>query len=214
MCIIAIKPKNVKMFNKKTIETMFINNPDGAGFMYYDSKLKKVIIKKGFMTLKELTSELDKHDFTKTNLILHFRIGTSGKNDKLNCHPYPIYQVNGLNVKTDLGMAHNGILYNYIPYKGCSINDTQLFIHEVLRKLDKEFLNDKDKTFLIQEIIGTNKLAFLDKNNKVSLIGDFIEDNGYIYSNNSYKVKRVVKTTKKLSVDDWFEDYEPLKPLK
>lgn len=223
MCIIAIKPKNVKMFSDKTIETMFENNPDGAGYMYYDNKLRKVIVKKGFMTLKEFKKELKKQDFTKTNLILHFRIGTSGKNDKLNCHPYPIYEKNALSAKTNLAMAHNGILHDYTPAKNSEINDTQVFIRSVLRNLNKGFLNNDDMKFLIEELIGANKLAFLDSNNKVTLIGNgFIEDKGYIYSNDSYKNMRRVYTTNKFSLNDQFpyddygiwEDWEPIKPLK
>lgn len=139
------------------------------------------------MTCKELLKSLKKQDFTTTNLILHFRIGTSGFNDKMNCHPYPIYQKNALNCKTDLAMAHNGILQGYIPPKTSDINDTQVFIQNVLSGLKKGFLDDTDKLMLIEEIIGTNKLAFLDSRNKLTTIGNFIEDGGYIYSNNSYK---------------------------
>lgn len=206
MCIIAIKPKDKKMFTDKTIETMFDNNPDGVGFMYYDNKLKKVVISKGFMTLSSLKKELKKHDFTKTNLIMHFRIGTSGRNDSLNCHPYPVFEMNATQCKTSLAMAHNGILHGYEPPKGYAVNDTQVFIREVLRKLDRNFLDDEDKTYLIDELIGANKLAFLDDKNRITLIGHgFIEDDGYIYSNDSYKKPRYVyKTaTKYMMTDDW-----------
>ena len=89
MCIIAIKPKDVKMFDDFTIETMFENNPDGAGYMYYDSKTKDVVINKGFMTLGALLNSLHSKDLTHTNVVLHFRIGTSGYFNKMNCHPYP-----------------------------------------------------------------------------------------------------------------------------
>lgn len=215
MCIIAIKPENKKMFSNQVIKTMFTNNPDGAGFMYYDKRTHKVVIKKGFMTYLSLIKELNKHDLTKTNVILHFRIGTSGRNDKMNCHPYPVYEQNSEYCRTDIAVAHNGVLHNYIPYRNSTINDTQLFILEVLRNLDKNFLKDDDKKFLIEELIGANKLAFLDKDNKITLIGKgFIEDNGYIYSNNSYKEERRVKTTSKFEFGGWFEDYEPVKPLK
>lgn len=187
MCIIAIKPKNKEMFDKKTIDAMFINNPDGAGYMYYDSKSRKVVIKKGFMTSKALMKSLNEKNLKNTNVILHFRIGTSGFNDKMNCHPYPIYQKNALECKTDIAMAHNGILQGYIPPKASDINDTQVFIQNVLNGLKKGFQYDADKLALIKEIIDTNKLAFLDSKNKITLIGNFIEDNGYIYSNTSYK---------------------------
>lgn len=58
MCIIAIKPAHQKMIDESIIETMFENNPDGAGYMYaYNNR---VHINKGFMTLKELLNSLDK----------------------------------------------------------------------------------------------------------------------------------------------------------
>ena len=211
MCIIAIKPKNMKMIDDDTIRTMFNHNPDGAGYMYYDEKTKKVVIKKGFMNCKELLKSLKAQDLTKTNVILHFRIGTSGFNDKLNCHPYPIYQKNALTCKTDLAMAHNGILQGYIPPKTSDINDTQVFIQNVLNGLKKNFIYDADKLMLIEEIIGTNKLAFLDSKNKVTTIGNFIEDGGYIYSNTSYKQARYSYkpiTTKQSTEYDFWKDWD------
>lgn len=179
------------MIDDNTIKCMFINNPDGSGYMYYDYDSKKVVVKKGFMTCKSLLASLHSKDFTNTNVIIHFRIGTSGLNDALNCHPYPIYQKNALKLKTDLAMAHNGILHNYIPSKTSDINDTQLFINEVLSNLKPNFLNDKDKVSLIKQLIGTNKLAFLDSKNRVSTIGNFIHDGDYIYSNDSYKITKL-----------------------
>ena len=47
MCIIAIKPKNIDLPNKEYLENCFINNDDGAGFMY--TKNNKVYIYKGYM---------------------------------------------------------------------------------------------------------------------------------------------------------------------
>ena len=42
------------MFPETTIRTMFTNNPDGAGIMYYDYLLQKVIYHKGFMKVEQL----------------------------------------------------------------------------------------------------------------------------------------------------------------
>lgn len=192
MCIIAIKPKGKKMFNDSVITIMFINNPDGAGYMFYDNTTKKVCIKKGFMTCKSLLSSLHSRDFTDTNVILHFRIGTSGLNDSLNCHPYPLYGKNATKCTADIAMAHNGVLTQYNPPKTSKINDTQMFINNVLNKLDKNFLYDDDKVMLIHDLIGTNRLAFLDSKNKITTIGDFIHDGGYIFSNRSYKYESLL----------------------
>lgn len=197
MCIIAIKPQGKKMFDDTTIKTMFINNPDGAGYMYYDRATKKVCIKKGFMTCTGLLDSLHSKDFTDTNLILHFRIGTSGLNDKLNCHPYPLYQINDTKCSCELAMAHNGILKEFTPPKDSKINDTQTFIKEVLNNLKKGFLFDSDKVMLIQKLIGTNKLAFLTDKNQVLTMGNFITDDGYQFSNDSYHPRSLYYTPTK-----------------
>ena len=49
MCIIAIKPKDIDLPSKEYLENCFINNDDGAGFMYTENN--KVKIYKGYMTL-------------------------------------------------------------------------------------------------------------------------------------------------------------------
>lgn len=197
MCIIAIKPKGKKMFDDDVIKTMFSNNPDGAGYMYYDDEIGKVVGYKGFMSVNKLIKHLHSKNLHDTNVILHFRIGTSGLKDGLNCHPYPIFDKNKLNFITDLAMCHNGVLRGYIPSSG-KINDTQMFIKYVLNYLSSDFINNSDCRHLIEEIIGPyNKLAFLDDKNKVTIIGNFIEDNGYVYSNDSYKHKKSVYVHKK-----------------
>ena len=40
---------------------------------------------------------------------------------------------------------------------------------------------------LIEELIGTSKLAFIDSTGCITLLGNFIEDGDYVYSNTSYK---------------------------
>lgn len=186
MCIIAIKPKGKELFDDLTIRIMFFRNPDGAGLMYVDEGL--VYYKKGFFDVEDLLEYLHTKDWTDKTLVLHFRIGTSGKKDELNCHPYPVYDENDVFGITDLAMVHNGVLRKYTPISGSKINDTQIFIHKVLRKLDKDFYKDAEKRFLIEELIGSNKLCFLDGDEKLTLIGNFIEDDGYLYSNYSYSL--------------------------
>ena len=103
--------------------------------MFHDGK--KVVIRKGFMDVDTLLMSLSSQDFTDTNVVLHFRIGTSGKLDALNCHTYPIYETNKTYCKTDIALAHNGILRDFTPSKKSVINDTQLFIQTMLRGLKK-----------------------------------------------------------------------------
>lgn len=207
MCIIAIKPRGEKMFSRDQLYTMFRSNPDGAGLMYYDEELKTVVIEKGFMTFDNLMTYLSAHNFTSTSVILHFRIGTSGAFNKLNCHPNPVYGKNSIRCFTSLGMAHNGILKGFEPRKREGVNDTQVFIREYIRTLEKNFLKHRYTKERIKKKIGTNKLAFLDDKGKITLIGDFIHDGKYIYSNRSY-----LPGDKKVSAHfndfDWYDYME------
>lgn len=191
MCIIAIKPQGKPMFSDTRIRTMFANNPDGAGLMY--CRQGKVVIEKGYLDVDSLLRRLHRVDFTDRTVVIHFRIGTSGYNDKMNCHPFPVFQKNELSCECNLAMAHNGILYDYTPPKKSAINDTQVFIQDVLNNLSKNFYKNKDVLMLIEELIGSNKFAFLDKDERLTLIGNFIEDDGYIYSNTSYKALKLAK---------------------
>ena len=209
MCIIAIKPKQQKMFDEQTIRTMFENNPDGAGYMYvYDGK---VVIQKGFMTADALIDDINnngqlEHIYDR-HFVLHFRIGTSGKMDALNCHPFPIYDTNATFCRTDIALAHNGILHGYEPRKNSVINDTQVYIQTMLKGLKKGFQYDDGILNLIEHTLGTNKFTFLDETDSLFLLGDFIKDNGYIYSNKSYlpKVAKPVKERK--SSFSWLWEY-------
>ena len=92
MCIIAIKPKNKDLQDKETLKTCFTRNPDGSGYMFVHDNV--VEIKKGYMTFdefyKDLINDYNKYNLKNQNLVMHFRIGTSGQS-KLGCtHPFAI----------------------------------------------------------------------------------------------------------------------------
>lgn len=194
MCIIAIKPPHHKMIDESIIETMFQNNPDGSGYMY--SYNNKVHIEKGFMTLKELLNSLDslkkKVNIEEIPLILHFRISTSGKTDGATCHPFPI--TNDLNalrkthVITNLGMAHNGVIYDFEEKKSI-YSDTQLFVNKCvsyLYDINPKFLHDDRTEKMLEPIINGSRLAFLDRHGNIYRYGDWCENDGIFYSNEGY----------------------------
>lgn len=194
MCIIAIKPPHHKMIDESIIETMFQNNPDGSGYMY--SYNNKVHIEKGFMTLKELLNSLDslkkKVNIEEIPLILHFRISTSGKTDGATCHPFPITSdLNALrktHVITNLGMAHNGVIYDFEEKKSI-YSDTQLFVNKCvsyLYDINPKFLHDDRTEKMLEPIINGSRLAFLDRHGNIYRYGDWCENDGIFYSNDGY----------------------------
>lgn len=198
MCIIVAKNKGVALPTKKTLEQCFERNKDGAGIMYV--KNNKVIIEKGLMTFQDFYKKLKSikkefgGDLTNKAIVMHFRIGTHGENDKATTHPFPISSnFNDLRAtyfETDLGMAHNGIMsaYNYDR----TLSDTQSFIKDyvsVFKELNKKFyLNNKVMEIISNEAnISSNKLCFLDNKENIYWYGNKVIDNGVIYSNETYK---------------------------
>ena len=189
MCVIAFSPKGTDIPSEQQIKQMWQHNPDGAGYAYVNKK-GKVVYKKGFMSLAELMAELEAPErFKNTNFALHFRIGTSGKNDKATCHPFPVSNVFGDLRKTegeaDSVLFHNGILSE----GGVSsplASDTQDFVI-AMYPLFKKYNKSKTRDFFIEELIEGSRLLVLYKNNAFKLFGKWEKDGDIWVSNLNYK---------------------------
>ena len=198
MCIIVIKPAGIFMPAMETIENMWYNNSDGAGFMYAAGG--SVHIEKGFMTLKDFKSAISRLekaiDVVNTPMVLHFRITTHGETSPGNCHPFPVSEKLPLltmtKTKTSLGVAHNGII-NIKPSKK-DISDTMEYVMTQLAplyQLKKDFYRQPAGKKLVYNAIKS-KMVFLDGAGRIEIIGDFISDkDGLLYSNNSYKARTI-----------------------
>ena len=198
MCVIVAKKMGIELPSKKILENCFDVNPDGAGLMYVNEN-KKIVIEKGFMTFEafyQKLMELDKrYDLKKKALVMHFRITTQGGTSPGNCHPFPITDDEKKLKATylecnDVAFAHNGIISLYSMRDDKGLSDTMLLSKELLYPLfnyDKKFYKQKHNQELIEEIIGTDKIAFLDNKENITLIGEFKEDEGVLYSNLNHK---------------------------
>lgn len=195
MCIIAISKAGVPFPTEDTIENMWYANPDGAGIMYTNDS-GKVVIDKGYMTLKEFKARIEQLkeeiDVQKESVVLHFRIGTAGGNTPENTHPFPISKkvelLQSLYVQSDIGVVHNGIIHIDRPIQ--EISDTMEYIRSRLSYLyhrqKKFYKKDRCMSKIKAEI--TSKMAFLLPDRGVYTVGDFItEKDGMIYSNTSYE---------------------------
>ena len=198
MCVIVAKKMGVELPSKKILENCFDVNPDGAGLMYVNEN-KKIVIEKGFMTFeafyKKLTELNKKYDLKKKALVMHFRITTQGGTSPENCHPFPITDDEKKLKATylecnDVAFAHNGIISLYSMRDDKGMSDTMLLSKELLYPLfnyNKKFYKQEHNQELIEEIIGTDKIAFLDNEEKIITIGEFKEDEGVLYSNLNHK---------------------------
>ena len=193
MCIIVAKKKGIKIPDKEILNSCFLANNDGAGMMFNDGK--QVHILKGYMTFEEFYNTLididNRYNLIDKDLILHFRISTSGSVDKGNCHPYPLRptteHLRSLNCTTNIGMAHNGIIKKHTPPQESILNDTQTFIKNYVFNMYEKNINflDNHNNIKLLEAEAESKLAFLTSDN-MYLIGNFINDNDIYYSNYSY----------------------------
>ena len=198
MCVIVAKKMGIELPSKKILENCFDINPDGAGLMYVNEN-KKIVIEKGFMTFEAFYKklmELDKkYDLKKKALVMHFRITTQGGTSPENCHPFPITDDEKKLKATylecnDVAFAHNGIISLYSMRDDKGMSDTMLLSKELLYPLfnyNKKFYKQEHNQELIEEIIGTDKIAFLDNEEKIITIGEFKEDEGVLYSNLNHK---------------------------
>jgi hypothetical protein len=179
MCIAILNTANI--IDQVTFFTCWENNPDGAGIAYVEKGTVKI--------LKEMDCPdalyhnylaLRKHN--QLPMILHFRIATSGDIDETNCHPFPVHP--------GVVMAHNGILENVNVQRGSKINDTRIFINDILKLLPVDFIVNIGIQRLISAFIGDSKLVFLDKNGHYDIIneslGHWDEAHENWFSNHSY----------------------------
>lgn len=189
MCVIAFSPKGVDIPTEQQIRSMWSHNPDGAGYAYVNKK-GKVVFRKGFITLESLLKELEAPErFKTTNFAIHFRIGTSGKNDSATCHPFPISTTFGELRKTegeaDSVLFHNGVLSNG-GLASPLASDTQDFVIAMAPLLQK-YNRSKTRDYFIGELTQGSRLLILYKNNAFKMFGDWHKDGDLWVSNLSYK---------------------------
>jgi glutamine amidotransferase len=162
MCLIIYKPENAK-FDPVIMSNAWRMNDDGAGFMAWDGR-KKLIVKRGFFSLKELTDAIKPHQ--EQRCAVHFRWATHGEKNAANCHPFKVTK--------RLGMMHNGILDN-IELSNPKFSDTWHFARICANTLRKfpDFWKTSSKKEKLEKMIGKgNKLVFMDNNGDVQIYNE------------------------------------------
>lgn len=182
MCIIAYSPAGVEI-SKQKLENCWSTNDDGAGIMY--SVDNKIIVKKEMTNFETFYEYYKEALEANTNVVMHFRISTSGGVNELNCHPFRVHK--------GLWFCHNGVLSVEVP-KDSKINDTQIFNEKYLKPLPEDFIKQKHVLDLIELAIGSyNKFVFLDSDGNVAIVnekaGNWNEGawfSNYTYNTSSY----------------------------
>lgn len=214
MCIAIAKPMGAEIPNDDILTNCFNNNPDGAGFAFNHNN--EVIIRKGYMKLKDFLDAFHKYDkkfdFKNRGVLIHTRITTHGGTNPQMCHPFPINSDEGALKKIEyaspFAVVHNGIisLTSDEATKKKDMSDTAIFVQKYLTKIakNKKWFGNKTNIELIEELIDS-KMAILNGSGKIIMTSGFTEENGVFYSNSSYKENRY----KRLYGNwDWFDDYD------
>lgn len=186
MCIAILNTKKGKEITKEELLNCYYNNPDGIGLFYADRN--KIRVYKTLSNFEEFHLEYLKARKLKTNICLHFRIGTSGKKDLLNCHPFE--------VSPNLYFCHNGIIDVPVP-KNSIISDTIVFNETILKNLPDGFLSNKAIKRLIESYTHGSKLLFLDSNSNFTITNEKSGcwHGGNWFSNYSYLYKTISDLT-------------------
>lgn len=111
MCLIVVIKRDSKEasinFALSELSIKWAMNDDGAGYAY--ARNGQVRIVKPFWKLSRLKKclirDIKKYN-EKSDFVVHLRMATHGKRDRLNTHPHPI-------AKGRLALAHNGILTGF-----------------------------------------------------------------------------------------------------
>lgn len=213
MCVILFSEKGKAAPTEEQIRKAFIKNPDGAGFAYCD-KHGKVQFEKGFMSVGDLLERLKPlEQWTDTNLAIHFRIGTAGKNDAKTCHPFRISnKFKDLQQLKGEGpvLFHNGVLDKGGLADPLS-SDTQDFViayAPLFYKYNKSRTRD---AFIENAVTGSRVLVMYD-NNKVKMYGKWekSDEGDLLVSNKYWETSHYYNYG---AYSDWYGygyDYEPI----
>ena len=190
MCIICVSKSGVRQPTVTELNTMFRNNPDGAGYMV--ARHGMVSISKGYMDFGEFLNAVRREHFTeRDSVVYHFRISTqAGVNPEMT-HPFPLSnrleRMEKLDTTCRIGVAHNGVILLTADPDNRRYSDTALFITQYLRVLiqRREDLRDRRVLDTVWNL-AQSKFAIMDGGGYVATVGEFLNQDGLLFSNASY----------------------------
>lgn len=189
MCVAIYKPGD-KSISKSVLRQCWTKNPDGAGFMYADNG--SVIVEKGLMDFHSFWKAYKNALYGKAkgmDMVIHFRIGTSGLMDENNCHPHIVSE--------ELAFVHNGII-SELSFKDSDKSDTIHFMERYVNpfyvSMGLDFLNQEHIVGLMSGYIGHSKLIFMGGDGVTHIINEEMGSwkDGNWYSNLQWNYTPIV----------------------
>jgi len=158
MCIAILNPPGITIEND-ILYNCWSNNDDGAGLLWVNKgKLESFKELKSFKVFAE-QYQLVRESFPESNIVLHFRISTSGKCDLDNTHPFF--------VNDGLAFVHNGIIREL--ELGEPFSDTY-YLNQMFQSFPPGWLDSDGIMKMLSSFIEGSKLIFLDKDNQYWIV--------------------------------------------
>jgi predicted glutamine amidotransferase len=178
MCIAILNQSGI--ITESIIRTCANNNPDGMGMAWIENGTIKT-----FKSMKDISKLVSLYQAIRAEnelpIMLHFRIGTHGKKDVSNVHPF--------HIGDNMVMCHNGIVDAPIlqPDKSDTFH-LSLFLSK-LRTIENLIDTDSIEFLFTETYCGDySKLIFLDQDGRFSIanedLGHWIGETWY--SNKTY----------------------------
>lgn len=169
MCQIFAGPSNKirdALLNKPgLLENLMKRNKDGLGAMYATSKnllRTPKIVPQDLAAAKAFIRQLPDDD---RNLVIHFRMKTSGKIDHDNAHPFPV-------IENEVAMTHNGIL-SYPTKSDETMCDTRHYIRDIVRpqlELCPALMFSQAWLWLVGAEIGSNRFVLMNRHGEMAFV--------------------------------------------
>lgn len=190
MCIAVWVPKDVPTPKKTTLKRCFTTNDEGAGFAWFNEESKMWNIDKGYMTWKAFWKAFNRYQFKpETQLLIHFRISTSGKRKDPDCtHPFPICD-SYVTMMQHQQEVENIIVHNGVVGTGQgTASDTMVAVKEAIDPLYKYIDDEKVNKILTAMLKSSHNRWVIARKDQVWLYGEWEkDDSGVYYSNGGYK---------------------------
>lgn len=217
MCVIAVVRRNVK-FAKEYVEAMWVSNPHGGGFAYYDYNKGVWIYEKGFMQYEKMLKRLRELDLVDTTdhppFVVHFRITSVGETNEKLTHPFEITLNDGYAL-----LFHNGTLdvtvkrsqidslykhYSYYSYhSGMVVEEDESDTSTLAKNLSELKLNRTQLKLLLKEggvldpLRSSSRFAICyPGEDEPQIVGSWDEHGDLLTSNSGWKAYLYKEHTK------------------
>lgn len=209
------------MPDEAQLKILWDDNPDGAGYAWWDHEKEVWHCKKGIMKWEhfqhELETDSDLYGFDTKAVLIHTRIATSGPLDGSDTHPYPIapeevdWQRDIKNYSCSSILMHNGI-YSKGTKKE---SDTQEFVRTVMWPLNYALSDSNPELdsmwWLLDDLMDTGSNRWvITKGKSVNLFGKWIFDKetGCYFSNDRYLEENTYYQWEKSKSNNTYNNYD------